>query len=317
MRKQKTRLSLWEAGNTLCPICLLEFSKKDITAKDGRASIEHVPPLKAGKPHIRVLTCKNCNSAGGEWIDHAAVELIKQEHPVHIQIGTSLYRMRAGLNRPAQTGRFLTMTHPTVAEPIYMWPARNQPVPPLSRQELRLTSYQRRKPELGLLKAAYLSVFSLLGVEFAKANALSEVRRQIAQPDADILRDFCLVGEETGRGIYIVYTKGRTCWGIAIDGYWVFLPSADSDEWRPALDDLRRSSALKKFTHAFGADRRFLFQTLHRVPVERLTDDVRRGLSQVGSLGWEMRVTSDERVLGNYVSVGRDQDSLWFLECSG
>ena len=49
-RKRNTRLSLWEAGNTLCPICLLDFSKDD--AKGGRASIEHVPPLKAGKPHI-------------------------------------------------------------------------------------------------------------------------------------------------------------------------------------------------------------------------------------------------------------------------
>ncbi len=316
MGKRKTRLSLWEAGNTLCPICLLEFSKEDVIAKNGRASIEHIPPLKAGKPYIRVLTCKNCNSEGGKWIDHAMVELIKQEHAVALQIGTGVYAMRAGLNRPAQTKQCITMTHPAVADPIYMWPARNQQVPPLPRQTLRLISYQRRKSEIGLLKAAYLSVFSLLGVEFAKANALIEVRRQIAQPDADILRNFCLVGEETGRGIYIVYTKGRTCWGIAIDGYWVFLPSADSDEWRPALDDVRRSSALKKFTHSFGADRRFLFQPLHKVPVESLTDDVRRGLSQLGSLGWEMRATSDKRILGNFVSVGRDQDSLWFLECS-
>ena len=52
MSKRNTRLSLWEAGNTLRPICLLEFAKEDATAKDGRASIEHVPPLKAGTPHI-------------------------------------------------------------------------------------------------------------------------------------------------------------------------------------------------------------------------------------------------------------------------
>ena len=42
MRKQRTRLSLWQAGNTLCPICLLEFSREDATAENGRASIEHV-----------------------------------------------------------------------------------------------------------------------------------------------------------------------------------------------------------------------------------------------------------------------------------
>ena len=313
-RKRNTRLSLWEAGNTLCPICLLDFSKDD--AKDGRASIEHVPPLKAGKPHIRMLTCKGCNGDGGEWIDHATVELIKQEHAVELQIGTGVYGLRAGLHRPApaQTEGFIELTHPAAAESIYMWPARNQRLPPFPRQELRLTSYQRRKPEIGLLKAAYLSVFSLLGVEFAKAQALIEVRKQIAQPDADIFRDFCLVGKETGRAIYIVYTKGRTCWGVAIDGYWVFLPSADCDEGRPALDDVRRATTAKKFTHTFGADKRLLFNTIHRVPVESLPDDVRRGLSQVGSLGWELRVTSDKRI-GNYVSVGRDQDSLWFLEC--
>ena len=78
--------------------------------------------------------------------------------------------MRAGLNRPAPAERLIEMTHPAIPEPIYMWPARNQQLPPLTHQKLRLTSYQRRKPEIGLLKAAYLSVFSLLGVEFAKAN---------------------------------------------------------------------------------------------------------------------------------------------------
>lgn len=314
-RKSRTRLALWEAGNTLCPICLLEFSQEDATAKNGRASIEHVPPLRAGRPNIRVLTCRNCNGDGGKGFDHATVELIKQEHAVELQIGTGVYPMRAGLHRPARAGGFIEMVHPAVADPIYMWPARNQRLPPLARRELRLVSYQRRKPEVGLLKAAYLSVFALLGVEFAKADALIKVRRQIAQPDADIFRDFCLVGKDSGRAIYIVYAKGRTCWGIAIDGYWVFLPSAESGEWKPALDDARRASTLKKFTHTFGAGRRFLFPTIHKVPVESLTDDVRLGLSQVGSLGWELRVTSDNRILGNYVSVGRDHESLWLLEC--
>ena len=57
------------------------------------------------------------------------------------------------------------------------------------------------------MKAAYLSVFALLGVEFAKANALIAVRKQIAQPDADIFRDFWLVGKETGRGIFWLFSS--------------------------------------------------------------------------------------------------------------
>ena len=315
MSKRNARLSLWEAGNTLCPICLLEFSKEDAMAKDGRASIEHVPPLKAGKPHIRVLTCKNCNGEGGEWIDHATVELLRQEFAVDLQTETRVYSMRGGFNRPARAERgFMKMSHPAIDKSIYLWPTRNEELPSLPYQKLKLSWRQRRKPGIGLLKAAYLSVFSLLGVEFAKANALTKVRRQIVQPDADYFRDFCFVGEDVGRAVYIVYTRGHTCWGVTIDGHLMLLPSVEANEWNPTLDDLLRSSALKKFTHTFGADRRFLFQEIHRVPVESLTDDVRQGVRQVGSLGWDMRVRQHNRIVGNYVSVGRDQDSLWFLE---
>ena len=45
----------------------------------------------------------------------------------------------------------------------------------------------------------------------------------------------------------------------------------------------------------------------------RLPDDVQRGLSQVGSLGWDTSVEANGQAV-DVVSVGRDQDSLWFLE---
>ena len=156
-------------------------------------------------------------------------------------------------------------------------------------------------------------MFSLLGVEFAKANALTRVRAQIAQPDADIFRDFCFTGKDVGRAVSIVYTRGKTCWGVTIDGHWMLLPSVDADEWNPTLDDVRQSSAIKKFTHVFGADRRFLFQKIHGVPIRTLTDDVRRGLGHVGSLGWHMQVKSDS-LTNDFISIGRDHDSLWFLQ---
>ena len=113
------------------------------------------------------------------------------------------------------------------------------------------TGYQRRKPEVGLLKAAYLSVFSLLGVEFAKAKALTNVRAQIQQPDADLYRNFCFAGEDVGREIYIMYTKETTCWAVAIDGYWVLLPSVDTDERSFPFDSLRNVLDMKKLAHVF------------------------------------------------------------------
>ena len=148
----------------------------------------------------------------------------------------------------------------------------------------------------------------------ARAPALAKVREQITQPDSDVFRDFCFTRENVGRAVYIMYTKGMAYWTVAIDGYWVLLPGAHAADWKPDLDAIRRFSALKKFTHTFGADRRFHFHEIHKVPIKRLTDDVRQGLLQVGSLGWDMRVRHDNRILGNYISVGRDQDWLWFLE---
>ena len=313
MSRRKTRLVLWQAGNTFCPICLLEFSREDATAKDGHASIEHVPPRKVGGPHILVLTCKNCNQEGGEWTDHATVELVKQEHAVDLRIRTRVYHMRAGLNRPARAEYLIEMSHPAILKPMYMWPALNQKATSLAHQQLRLTGYQRRKPEVGLLKAAYLSVFSLLGVEFAKAKALTNVRAQIQQPDADLYRNFCFAGEDVGREIYIMYTKETTCWAVAIDGYWVLLPSVDTDERSFPFDSLRNVLDMKKLAHVFRVDSRPRFPTIYKVPVELLPDAVQRGLGQVGSLGWDTSVEANGQAV-DVVSVGRDQDSLWFLE---
>ena len=54
-----------------------------------------------------------------------------------------------------------------------------------------------------------------------------------------------------GREIYIMYTKETTCWAVAIDGYWVLLPSVDTDERSFPFDSLRNVLDMKKLAHVF------------------------------------------------------------------
>ena len=193
MAKKDRRLGLWQAGNTLCPICLMEFSEEDIASR--LAELEHTPPLKAGKPHLTVLTCQKCNRRGGEWIDKAAIEALKREYDATLTTQHDTISVKIGLGHPGSIGRgLITMSHPAVDGALYLRPTRKQELPRLPTTELKLAWAQRkhRSVTVGLLKSAYLAVFAIVGVEFAKAEALGRVRAQIQQPDDLILDNFCI-----------------------------------------------------------------------------------------------------------------------------
>ena len=108
--------------------------------------------------------------------------------------------------------------------------------------------------------------------------------------------------------IYGLFQKDRV---LAQDG--VLLPSVDTDERSFPFDSLRNVLDMKKLAHVFRVDSRPRFPTIYKVPVELLPDAVQRGLGQVGSLGWDTSVEANGQAV-DVVSVGRDQDSLWFLE---
>ena len=64
------RLSLYDRGNTVCPICLTGFTRDQ--AFSGRTvTLEHVP-IKALGGQARCLTCRYCNAQAGRGIDQVA-----------------------------------------------------------------------------------------------------------------------------------------------------------------------------------------------------------------------------------------------------
>ena len=77
------RLSLFDIGNTRCPICLTRFSREGVK-KGQEVTIEHVPPKAVGGLE-RCLTCRKCNTSAGRSLDQAVA--IRNRAIGHIKTG--------------------------------------------------------------------------------------------------------------------------------------------------------------------------------------------------------------------------------------
>ena len=67
-RDRRLRLRLFRAGNTKCPICLSDFTESDVVT--GKMTLEHVPPERLrGSPIC--LTCSPCNNGTSRIDKHA------------------------------------------------------------------------------------------------------------------------------------------------------------------------------------------------------------------------------------------------------
>ena len=165
-----------------------------------------------------MLSCQTCNRQAGNRIDKPAIEALTQEHDGTLTTSRGTISIKMGLTQSQRIDRGLvTISHPSTDNRVYVRPTRNQQLPrPFPREAFRLSwrTRGRRSIEVGLLKAAYLAVFAIVGVEFAKANALRKVREQIAHPDEKLFDNFCLRSEKArGRAICLVHRKGRNVLG--------------------------------------------------------------------------------------------------------
>ena len=81
---RSNRLSLYDRGNTACPICLTGFTRDQVFS--GRTvTLEHVP-IKALGGQARCLTCGNCSSKAGRGIDQAAAMRASDRFGVTVDI---------------------------------------------------------------------------------------------------------------------------------------------------------------------------------------------------------------------------------------
>ena len=218
---RQQRLNLFELGNDRCPICLTAFSEREVEQGSG-VTLEHVPPTSFKVGGIAMcLTCSDCNNRASR-VEQAAVEA-RREPKVRIEM--------PGL--PTQTGYVSTdasgridirMSKPRISEEAITEVLR-------SRQPINLTFTKptSRYASVPWLKAAYLSVFSLLGVHgyrFAESEAIEAVRKQVMKPEEEVIRHFALKAPAAWRerdGI-AMNRKQRPCWAVKMGDCIVLVP---------------------------------------------------------------------------------------------
>lgn len=256
---KQQRLRLFELGNNRCPICLTSFTERDV--KQGtKVTLEHVPPKSFSAGGIAMcLTCSDCNHSAS-CVEQAAVEA-RREPKVQMEM--------PGL--PAQTGYVsvdasghldIRMSKPRVSTD-----AISKVLSSCRPPTITFKKPNSRYISVPWLKAAYLSVFSLLGVHgyrYAEGEAIERVRNQIMKPADEIIRHFAFeapaVWQE--RDCIVMNRKQPPCWTVKMGDCIVFLPrSWDQSlyEWidRVPLPDgkITTGSALLWYPVKFGRRR--------------------------------------------------------------
>jgi hypothetical protein len=184
----------------ICPICFKLFDREALSTEyDDHLTLEDVPPQALGGK-VLTLTCKICNNqAGAELESH----LRKKFHSDAILAGVSDVGLDARF-RPDPEVDLTAMVYirPNRGIAIEYDLNRSDPKDVNRLHELEksgniseiniqlLLGYKGRRPEVALLRVAYLIAFSYFGYGFLINNHLAHIRRQIQNPLAKILPDW-------------------------------------------------------------------------------------------------------------------------------
>ena len=233
---KRQRLHLFRRGNDRCPICLTPFIEAEVE-QGQTVTLEHVPAraFRAGGTAM-CLTCRPCN-LNTSRAEHAAVEAQRDEQKVQLRI-PGLPTQTAYVSKGEGATFHLRMTKTRVPRTVLLSQA-------LRSQEFDLTASQPSAhcANVPWLKAAYLSVVSLLGplgYRYAEGAALEPVRQQIMQPGKEIIRH-CVISFPTGWTMKdgILMNRAQVpCWVVKLGGHVVFLPRSWDPEFYEWIDEL-------------------------------------------------------------------------------
>jgi len=243
---RKQRLRHFRQGNNRCPICLSPFTEAEV--EQGRTvSLEHVLPTSFGASGIAMcLTCRPCNENTGR-AEQVVSEARRDEQKVHLTVpGLPIQTAYAS---PGEGTTDLHLRFP-----------KTQVSPDVLSRALQTRGFKMawRRPQshyvnVPWLKAAYLSVVSLLGelgYRYAEGVALERIRRQIMRPEEEIVRNY-VISAPTGWTMTdgIVMNREQVpCWVVKLGDHIVFLPRSWDREFYEWTDELASAAPDGKIT---------------------------------------------------------------------
>ena len=285
-RTKKQRLRLFGLGNDRCPICLRAFTKQAV--EEGRTvTREHVPPrsFKAGGITM-CLTCADCNHSAGR-AEQVAVDAAHDEVKVRLDVaGLPPFSARAAVR--ADDSLLLQVSSRSDVTSGAFDKALLEGRTLTMRGQAPTAHYV----SVPWLKAAYLSVFSLLGVhgyKYAEGAAVEAVREQIMKPGDEIIPPPFVAEASTWKPRDGILVSGKTPgWVVKMGERIVLLPRGWDQTFYERIGDTPADEIIIGdgplwFPAQFGANRRVKVLTVregHR-PLELLGEDLFGATGQV------------------------------------
>ena len=231
------RLSLYDRGNTVCPICLTGFTREE--ASSGRnVTLEHVP-IKALGGRARCLTCRNCNAQAGGRIDQAAAMGARDRFGVTVDI-------------LGKRDTFLLSSDGKALTPPFAGYSK-QDIRDLQDSESRRFTMSLKIPNekavaASSLKSAYLALFSLLGspggYSYIQGDALTPIRQRFIEPLKDgVIGEYAMKApEDVSLKDIMLVSDPLPHWIVSITDYLVILPLTGDSRTGQPLQELRKLS---------------------------------------------------------------------------
>ena len=184
----------------LCPICMKYFSQEGLDKKyDDCLTLEDVPPVKLGGK-VRTLTCKKCNNKGGSDLEsHLPRKILFDEFLkgnnlapadgfIKLQDGTIPVSIRTDKESNIKLIYYPQRSKPE--ETANFFESMKRSGSDFSFQMEITSKYREGRPEIALLRIAYLYAFSVFGYGFLLNPNLQIIRKQILNPDERLLQSW-------------------------------------------------------------------------------------------------------------------------------
>lgn len=257
MTNKERRLKIFRYGSTAiakhtngdsslyyCPICGVGYPESSAIAGTD-LTLEDVPPKSVGGKPI-LLTCRRCNSSAGHKIDVCAASKRKFEEFGRVvcgqengtipfvtltmgdfSIATSICTQRSFDVMP------LPNANPPATIEKYKAYLGNLTANNVNGFEFKLSmtqKYDHSGYKLSQLKSAFLLMFAWLGYRYAFDPRLEVVRRQIQEPEHDILSTrFWIEGNETMPLNKVMFLHNPLpMFLVSFEGFSIILPSLNS-----------------------------------------------------------------------------------------
>jgi hypothetical protein len=184
----------YNIGSYICPICLNQFTEKDLNEESiNMLTLEDAPPKSLGG-RASTLTCKNCNNKCGHEIDfHLTERLIELDERAFLpNTKTQAHFTHNGIKIKGEInidndGVFTTLfdkknNHPEKFEKYFEATGKGD----ISDLEFRHSRVAKHRLEVALLKTAYILAFEQYGYTLILSHPYDIVREQLLNPDIEL-----------------------------------------------------------------------------------------------------------------------------------